>query len=106
MQQAYVEVGGVKTKILTWGRTLTDSSDVNDLLLVIPGNPGVTRFYTMFLQTIHERTGIPVWIVGHAGHEPPKNCEEGTPPLKGNEEVYGLEGQVRHKVSRKESGDC
>lgn len=97
MQQTYVEISGVRTKVTTWGRSLTEARPGEDLVLLIPGNPGVTRFYNMFLQTIYERVRVPVWAVGHAGHEPPPNGQ-GVPKLKGNEGVYGLQGQVQHKV--------
>lgn len=42
---------------------------------------------------------MPIWVIGHAGHdEPNKKLELSTPPLKGNEELYDLNGQLNHKI--------
>lgn len=97
-----MEVNGVPTKVITWGKWIGDKfgpDDPKDLIICIPGNPGVTGFYTVFLQTIYEKVGYPVWLVGHAGHELPGHNGANIPPLKGNEHLYGVEGQVEHKVS-------
>lgn len=103
MQQSFVEINGVKTKMITFGNVVTEDRVAEDMIIMIPGNPGVTRFYTMFLQTIYEQVHIPIWIIGHVGHDvPPKrvggNVDASLPPLKGNEKLYGLQGQVEHKV--------
>lgn len=96
MQQSYVEINGVRTKIMIFGNIV----NADDVIVMIPGNPGITRFYTMFLQTIYEQLHIPVLIIGHVGHDlPPKWLGCGVlPQLKGNEGLYGLQGQVQHKV--------
>lgn len=99
MKPSYIDVNGVKTKVVTWGKDLDELKKCGeeDLIVVIPGNPGITRFYTMFLQTVYEQVPYPIVIIGHAGHEPPAN-EDLIPPLKGNECLYGLQGQIDHKV--------
>ncbi|KAK4874914.1 hypothetical protein RN001_014274 [Aquatica leii] len=62
------------------------------------GNPGVTKFYTEFLRKLHEQLGYTVWILSHAGHELPlTNSIRQAPPLRDNEKIYNLEGQVNHK---------
>jgi pimeloyl-ACP methyl ester carboxylesterase len=102
MQQAFLDVNGVRTNVLTFGKWVEESfkpSDPKDIILMIPGNPGVTGFYKMFMHTMHEKTGFPVWIVGHAGHEIPKNnTVDPIPPLKGNEDLFRMQGQIKHKI--------
>lgn len=103
MQQAHVELNGVRTKVVTWGRWIEESpkrgNGPQDIILFITGNPGLTRFYNVFLQSLHQQTGIAVWAIGHAGHEPPVGAtERDVPPLKGNEELYKMNGQIKHKV--------
>lgn len=102
MQQAFTNIGGVKTKVVTWGiglEELQKKSSVEDIVVMIPGNPGVTRFYTMFLQTIYEQLKWPIVIIGHAGHEINSNStQDDVPSLKGHEHLYGMQGQVEHKV--------
>lgn len=42
---------------------------------------------------------LPIWIIGHAGHdEPGKESNLTTPPTKGNEHLYDLHGQFNHKI--------
>lgn len=102
MNEAYLNINNVPTKVVTWGQWVEEDFQPNsskDIVILIPGNPGITDFYKDFLQTIHDNTGFPVWAIGHAGHEPPHkpNIYE-VPQLKGNEKLYGLEGQLQHKV--------
>lgn len=40
-------------------------------------------------------------FVGHAGHDEPKNSTRKVPPVKGNEQRFGLDGQIQHKVNGK-----
>lgn len=95
----------MRTKILTFGSVVREDGPAEDMILMIPGNPGITRFYAMFLQTIYEQLHIPIWVIGHVGHDLPPKWLRGKdnggdfPPLKGNEGLYGLQGQVEHKVS-------
>lgn len=103
MQQAYVDINGVPTRVITYGRWIEESAPQGapqDIVVCIPGNPGVTEFYVEFLEIIHQRLGLPVWIVGHAGHEPPPDGSiRKAVPLMGNEQFYGLQAQIKHKVS-------
>lgn len=96
----FLEINGVRTPVLTYGKWVEeDFEDIQDLIVVIPGNPGHTGFYRTFMETLHEQTGFPVWMVGHAGHEMPDNNKIAPiPPLRGHEALYGLKGQGQHKV--------
>lgn len=101
MQTEYVNVCGMPTKVITWGKTVHDKFDKNehkDIVICIPGNPGLTKVYSEFLQTVHEQVGYPVWIIGHAGHELPNDVKSEIPPLEANEKIYGLQGQILYKV--------
>lgn len=104
MQEAYVNICDVPTHIITWGKWIEQSlEDTKELVICIPGNPGLPGFYTTFLSTVHEKVGreLPVWVIGHVGHDdPPATSIRKVPKLKGNEELYDLNGQVKHKVSR------
>lgn len=102
MQEAYLNIYGVPTRVQTWGRWVEESynkSEPENLVLFIPGNPGVTQFYTSFLKRLHEELGYTVWILSHAGHELPKSKQREAPRLTDNEKIYGLEGQVNHKLA-------
>jgi len=103
MHTAFVKINNVPTKVITWGKWIEESfnpGDTRDIILCIPGNPGVTDFYVPFLQKLHELTGYSVWIIGHAGHELPenKNTHE-FPSIKENGGgLYDLNGQINHKI--------
>ena len=45
-------------------------------VVVIPGNPGIIRFYDCFLQALFEQCGgkLPVFGIQHAGKYNPNDC--------------------------------
>lgn len=100
MNEAFVEVNGVRTKVLTWGRWIEESKgDTDEIILLIPGNPGVVGFYTKFAQTLYEKTNIPVWCVGHAGHNFTTKSVTTFPQFNEHKNLYDLNGQVEHKAA-------
>ncbi|MHB2021050.1 MAG: alpha/beta fold hydrolase [Candidatus Xenobia bacterium] len=40
-------------------------------VLVVPGNPGASRFYLPFMRALHERTGATITALSFPGHEHP-----------------------------------
>ncbi|XP_050089241.1 lipid droplet-associated hydrolase [Anopheles aquasalis] len=103
MQESYPVIAKVPTHILTWGKWIEESlGDQKEIVLCITGNPGLPGFYTKFLSTVHEclNKEMPVWVIGQAGHdEADENpYKRPTKPLKGNEELYNLSGQLQHKI--------
>nr|XP_023023590.1 lipid droplet-associated hydrolase [Leptinotarsa decemlineata] len=99
MHQGYLEINGVRTKITTFGRWVEENSkNCEDIVILIPGNPGVVGFYDEFAKTIHKNLRFPVWCIGHAGHNLPKQKLNPLPKLEGNEVLYGLKGQIEHKI--------
>ena len=85
MKRTFVVVGGVPTKVITIGsKGLQDAP--KRLALVIPGNPGLAGYYETFMGSLHEHMGgeVPVWAIGHAGHDIPDDATGmKMPPLKG-----------------------
>ncbi|XP_033149693.1 lipid droplet-associated hydrolase-like isoform X1 [Drosophila busckii] len=102
MQEAFVDVNSIPTHIITWGKCIEESLDnVQEVVICIPGNPGLPGFYTEFGGTLQQQLGLtgrdlPVWVIGHAGHYDPPEAE--VPQLTGNEELFNLNGQVTHKI--------
>lgn len=104
MQDNYVDVAGIPTRILTMGKWIEepfDTSKEKEIVLIITGNPGLPGFYTSFITTLYQQLGrqLPVWIIGHAGHEEPDGKRRSqVPRLQGNEDKYDLAGQLAHKI--------
>uniref|UniRef100_A0A1A9ZAV3 Lipid droplet-associated hydrolase n=1 Tax=Glossina pallidipes TaxID=7398 RepID=A0A1A9ZAV3_GLOPL len=118
MKEAFVNICNIPTHIITCGTWVEESLDnVKEVAICITGNPGLPGFYTEFCNALHERLEkkIPVWVVGnvrlilnicvfliysgHLGHEnPPETSLREVPQLKGNEELFDLDSQVRHKI--------
>ncbi|XP_048519496.1 lipid droplet-associated hydrolase isoform X4 [Dendroctonus ponderosae] len=99
MNEAFVEVNGVRTKIATWGRWIEESpATIKELIILIPGNPGVVGFYKQFANSLYEKTDIPVWCLSHAGHNLAENSITKLPNFTEHRNLYGLKGQVKHKV--------
>ncbi|KAJ6626130.1 Lipid droplet-associated hydrolase [Pseudolycoriella hygida] len=82
---------------MSWGPWIEDSFSKKEVIICIPGNPGLPGFYAEFMKTIHKNINpnIPVWLIGQAGHdEPPEDSLHEIPPLKGNEDLYDLDAQL------------
>lgn len=97
--KAIVIINEVPTVVETWGRWIEESPSKSneDIILCIPGNPGVTGYYRKFLKKLYEKLQCPVWIVGHAGHQIIDTTYLNIPKLQGNEQLYSLEGQTKSK---------
>ncbi|GJQ71987.1 hypothetical protein Trydic_g3091 [Trypoxylus dichotomus] len=98
----YVYLNDVPTRVVTWGKWIEESFEYEknkELILFIPGNPGVTAFYEIFLATIYEKVRTPVWIVGHSGHEKPTNPEDySIPDPKEHRNKFDLDTQIKNKM--------
>lgn len=66
MKEEFVPVANIPTHILTWGSSIHEKINSKEIVICIPGNPGLPEAYTRFLSTIHSKVGsnIPVWIIG------------------------------------------
>lgn len=105
MQQAMIRCNGVQTQVLTEHRWVEEGLDPNggkDLVLVIPGNPGIPSFYEDFVKAIKSKlpSETPVWVVGHAGHVQPPGDLWYSPDDRKAANKYSLDGQLRHKVTK------
>lgn len=104
MQQSMLAINGVQTHVITEGRWVEEglaSDGHKDLVLVIPGNPGIPSYYEGFMKSLKSKlpTETPVWIMGHAGHVlPPKNLSIALPEGQFTGKYYNLTGQLEHKV--------
>ncbi|KAK0167933.1 hypothetical protein PV327_001784 [Microctonus hyperodae] len=105
MQQSMLAINGVQTHVITEGRWVEEglaSDGHKDIVLVIPGNPGIPSYYEGFIKSLKSKlpTETPVWIMGHAGHVlPPKNLSIALPEGQFTGKYYNLAGQLEHKIS-------
>uniref|UniRef100_A0A336LZP8 Lipid droplet-associated hydrolase n=1 Tax=Culicoides sonorensis TaxID=179676 RepID=A0A336LZP8_CULSO len=102
MQEGYVDVGELPTHIMTWGKWIEEGflPEEKEVVICITGNPGLVGFYTKFLGTLYESLDkkIPIWVIGHVGHDDPPECSgKIVPDLYENERIFDLQGQVYHK---------
>ncbi|XP_078037074.1 lipid droplet associated hydrolase sturkopf [Augochlora pura] len=73
-----------------------------DVVVIIPGNPGIPEFYRGFINSLKARlpTETPIWLVGHSGHvQPPENLSCTMPSDSTWHNNYSLMAQVEHKKS-------
>ncbi|XP_068143360.1 LOW QUALITY PROTEIN: lipid droplet-associated hydrolase [Drosophila tropicalis] len=100
MQEAYVNINNIPTHIITYGKWIEETITEKELVICITGNPGLPGFYTEFGASLQQELGnLPVWVIGHAGHDdPPEASIREVPQLSGNEELFNLDGQIRHKI--------
>lgn len=103
MQKAMVQINGVQTMVISHGRWIEEGvapAGKKDVIVVIPGNPGVPTFYEGFIKHLKARLPLetPVWVIGHAGHVQPLNDLNFGPNNKLEKNLIDLDGQVKHKV--------
>lgn len=103
--RAIVTCNQVQTEVVSEGRWIEENPlphSSKHIVLVLPGNPGVPRFYGDFIKALSLRltSDIPVWLVGHAGHvQPPENLDIAMPSDEKWTECYSLAAQIQHKVT-------
>ncbi|XP_076764045.1 lipid droplet associated hydrolase sturkopf [Xylocopa sonorina] len=103
MQHAMLKWNNVPTQVITEGRWVEEGLSQygkRDVVVLIPGNPGVAEFYEGFIRTIKSRlpSETPIWVVGHAGHvQPPSNLAITMPSDSTWSENYSLTAQLQHK---------
>uniref|UniRef100_A0A1B0DQA2 Lipid droplet-associated hydrolase n=1 Tax=Phlebotomus papatasi TaxID=29031 RepID=A0A1B0DQA2_PHLPP len=107
------ETNGIWSYVKHFG-CVSESGKLKAMVFVIPGNPGQNEFYSEFGFRIYDRLKyrFPVYVMGHLGHvDYPRNCDRykipkhsnclctrKLIPLKGNEYLYDLNAQVKHKI--------
>ncbi|XP_047353165.1 lipid droplet-associated hydrolase [Vespa velutina] len=104
MQEGLVLLNNVQTQIITEGKWVGESfqqDDKKNVVIVIPGNPGIPQFYKDFIKSLNSKLPpkTPVWVIGHAGHvQPPKDLAINMPSDKEWDKYYGLTAQIEHKI--------
>ncbi|XP_076170526.1 lipid droplet associated hydrolase sturkopf isoform X1 [Ptiloglossa arizonensis] len=103
MQRAMLNWNGVPTQVITEGRWVEEGLSQcgnKDVVVIIPGNPGVPQFYEGFIKTLKTKlpSETPVWVIGHAGHvQPPNNLLSTMPNDSTWYQHYSLMAQLEHK---------
>ncbi|XP_069951902.1 lipid droplet-associated hydrolase-like isoform X1 [Cherax quadricarinatus] len=88
-------IRGQPTEVLSLGQSLNESPE--NIILIIPGNPGLASFYIDFMQTIYSslKETHSIWAISHAGHCHTSHISAW--PDSNN--VYNLEEQINHKIA-------
>lgn len=104
MHKAMISCNNVQTQVISQGQWIEESfpqSCKKNVVIIIPGNPGIPQFYEDFMKSLSSKlpSETPVWSVGHAGHvQPPKGLEIAMPANEEWNKYYGLTAQVEHKI--------
>merc|ERR1711976_806337 len=77
-----------------WAKILTKSP--KKIILIIPGNPGLSAFYEDFMVSLKNK--IPedysIWTIAHGGHEkPPPDHNLTLPSIPENPGLFNLQAQ-------------
>ncbi|KAJ7341485.1 hypothetical protein JRQ81_005637, partial [Phrynocephalus forsythii] len=106
MHEEFTYINGAATYIIKcgpWKDLCKNENTPKVLFLVIPGNPGFSEYYQVFIQTLYRglKQQYPVWVVSHAGHCQVPNGLKMTEETDNSDidDVFGLRGQVEHKLS-------
>lgn len=70
MEEKFVNVNGVPTRIRMWGESLNGKFDKKEIILFLSGNPGITGFYITFLSTLFKflQGETTIWAIGKLKH--------------------------------------
>ncbi|XP_021193565.2 lipid droplet-associated hydrolase [Helicoverpa armigera] len=94
MKNEFLTLNHVQTHIITYGDPFHCNG--KDVIVCITGNPGIPDFYIEFGAELYKSTGLPLCIIGHAGHDVVP--DEQSNMLKGQEHLFHLDGQLKHKL--------
>jgi len=99
MEEGYVDINNVSTRIVTIGGWIDQPLQSDKLIIVIPGNPGLIGYYETFMAAIHEnlKGKFVIWGIGHGGHEQPSGVD--LPCINKYPDLFTLDGQIKHKIS-------
>lgn len=67
MEEKFININGVPTRIRMWGKSLDEKFDKNEKIIVfLGGNPGESGFYILFLTTLFTflQAEISIWTIG------------------------------------------
>ncbi|KAL0131786.1 hypothetical protein PUN28_002971 [Cardiocondyla obscurior] len=102
MHRGTINCNQVQTEVISEGRWIEEDPVPHSnkrVVLVIPGNPGLPRFYEGFIKALRSKSNTDVWAIGHAGHtQPPENLAIAMPGDEKWAEYYSLTAQVQHKA--------
>ncbi|XP_043844883.1 lipid droplet-associated hydrolase isoform X2 [Dromiciops gliroides] len=113
LHDEFLVCGEVVTHVLKCGPwsdlfNTEDHSSPKLLVLVVTGNPGIPAFYAEFVKALYLslEKRYPVWVISHAGHvsvphgaKVDEERPEDPSGSKLDEDAFGLEGQVEHKLA-------
>ncbi|KAL7751353.1 hypothetical protein RI367_003213 [Sorochytrium milnesiophthora] len=90
-KRVYVDIHGNMTETLQWKAVADKTAEPLDVMLLIPGNPGVVDYYEDFLDTVYAQSGqrMDIYAVQHFNHSLHAHL---TPHF------FGLQDQLRHKL--------
>jgi len=99
MEEGFVDINNVSTRIVTFGGWINQPLQSSQLIIVIPGNPGLIGYYETFMAALHENLQgkFVIWGIGHGGHEKPSSVD--LPCINKNPDLFTLDGQIKHKIS-------
>lgn len=67
MQKAFINVNGVPTHVMTWGKWVEESLDeTKEIIVCVTGNPGLPGYYTSFISNLYNNLNceVPIWLIG------------------------------------------
>jgi len=95
----WFEWRGTSNRVVTMGVGLCNSQTLlqnKDIIIIIPGNPGLAEFYVEFMQSLQvsmeSRPPVTVWSVAHAGHD------TFSPSWLPTDKAFNFEEQIEHKL--------
>ena len=101
-KSSYLKINGIWARCLYAGSgPLGVARPPRKVVLVIPGNPGLSEFYDSFVSQIRTNMhteDLPVWCLGHAGHDA-LDDGDGKDPIPAGKELSSLQSQISQKVT-------
>jgi len=99
IEESWVDCYGARSCVVSLGcgvKNSFTSLEHSEIVIIIPGNPGLGNMYQDFIRSLHSslcKPDLSIWAFSYIGHD------SELPSLFPSDPTYILEDQIQHKLA-------